>query len=162
MYKRISVFRGPACACRSGGGGSGSDAVNDDECWRGALLARLAHGALLGELGKDARRAQVVDASMDEAGCQAQLADLLGPQRQLVLGLPQPREGAMDLQSLWAAWGGETAWARAGGRKFGTEQDGAVRFGLTGLISCFWDHTNTCSPKTTHLPVLSSPLEGTV
>lgn len=94
------------CRCRMASWGwssskpvlmTGSHTVNDDESWHCTLLAGLTHRAWLGELGKDPRRAQVINPSLEEAGLQRELVDFLWPQLQLVLGLPQPCKRTMNL-----------------------------------------------------------------
>ncbi|TNN77948.1 hypothetical protein EYF80_011871 [Liparis tanakae] len=64
--------------------------VDDDEGGTGRLLTRLAHGALLGQLGEHSWRVEVVDAGLEETGSQGQTQHLLRLQLQLVLGLTHP------------------------------------------------------------------------
>lgn len=87
-----SCVRGPA----------GSGVVDDDESGRGRLLGCLAQTGLLRWSSKDSARAEVVDPSLEEAGLQAQTADLPRLQLQLVAALTHPGEGAGHVCRLWA------------------------------------------------------------
>ena len=100
-------------------------AGDDDQGRTGRLLAGLhRHAPLLfllprrgRELGEDARRAQVVDAGVQEAGAQRQRRHFLRPQPPPVLRLAQPGERAVHLRGVGA--GGRSGgtgglhWARA-------------------------------------------------
>lgn len=66
------------------------------------MLTGLTHGALLGWLGEDSRSVEIVDSSLEETGSQSKTQHFLWLQLQLILGLTHPREGAVDLQRLWA------------------------------------------------------------
>lgn len=69
-----------------------SGVVDDDQSRTRRLLTRLAQRRLLGRLGEDSRRVEVVDAGLEETGSQAQAQNLLRLQLQLVLALPNPGE----------------------------------------------------------------------
>lgn len=84
------------------GARAGSGIDDDDESWCGRLLAGLAHCSLLRRLSKHSGRVEVVDPGLEEAGSQAQTADLLRLQPELVLALPHPGEAAGHICRLWA------------------------------------------------------------